>query len=148
MFRTMREAELMPRLVRPTNGLQFWSLVELETVWPWFHVETIESRGTDQHQGIVLASNVQLLKDLIHAGVENAWVSQIQIITPDYMNGTSSWKMEILESLHEITDSNGQICGHEYRVPTGKTYSTVTDKSINLYRERVYDIIENQLARV
>lgn len=143
MFRTMREAELMPRLIRPTNGLQFWSLVELETVWPWFHVETIESRGTDQHRGIVLASNVQLLKDLIHAGVENAWVNQIQIITPDSMNGTGSWKMEILESLYEITNSDGQICGHEYRVPAGKIYSTVTDNNINNYRETVYELIIN-----
>lgn len=141
MFRTMCEAELMPGLIRSTNGFQFWSLVELETVWPWFLVETIDCSGNSHHKGIVLASNVQLLRDLIGGGSKTAWVDQVQVITPGSMNGTGSWKMEILESLHEVVGSDGQVSGHEYQVATGNAYSTVVDLCLNGFRKIIYDSV-------
>ena len=143
MFRTMREAELMTGLVLPTSSCQFWSLVELETVWPWFHIETIDCSGDSHHKGIVFAPNVQLLKDLINAGSRSAWVNQVQVVTPGSMNDTGSWKMEILESLHEVVDSSGEVSGHEYRVATGKVYSTVETNEISVFRKIIYTSIDH-----
>jgi hypothetical protein len=131
MFRTMREAELMPGLIHPTSDFQFWSFVELETVWPWFHVETIDSSGDGHHKGTVLAPNVQLLKDLVCCRVTTAWVNQVQIVTPGCINGSGSWKMEILERLYEVVDSDGSVLGHDYQVSTGKVYSTMVDRCQN-----------------
>ncbi|WP_048361852.1 hypothetical protein [Pseudomonas deceptionensis] len=127
MFRTMREAELMPNIFRAANGFQFWSLVELETMWPWFHVETIDSRSNGIHQGVVLAPSVPLLVDLIGGQSKTAWINQVQVVTPGEINGTGSWRMEALVSLHELVDSAGQIVGHAYQVATGTEYSTVAD---------------------
>ncbi|WP_032703309.1 hypothetical protein [Pseudomonas syringae] len=138
MFRTMREAELMRGSIRPTAGFQFWSLVELETVWPWFHVETIDCTGDFHHKSIVLAPNVQLLTDLVSAGSRDGWVNQVQVVTPGSMNGTGSWKMEILKSLHEVFDNNGELSGHEYLVVPGKTYSTVVNKTLPAFRKIIY----------
>lgn len=138
MFRTMREAELMPGLIRSTSGFQFWSLVELETVWPWFHVETIDCTEDSHHKGIVLAPSVQLLRDLISAGSKTSWVQQVQVITPGSMNGTGSWKMEVLESLHEVIDGYGQALGYKYQVATDKVYSTVVSEELNAFQRVVY----------
>ena len=123
----MREAELMPNIFRAANGFQFWSLVELETMWPWFHVETIDSRSNGIHQGVVLAPSVPLLVDLIGGQSKTAWINQVQVVTPGEINGTGSWRMEALVSLHELVDSAGQIVGHTYQVATGAEYSTVAD---------------------
>ena len=125
MFRTMREAELMPNLFRAANGFQFWSLVELETMWPWFHVETIDYSGNDIHRGVVLAPSVPLLVDLIGGESKTARINQVQVATPGDLNGTGSWKMEALISLHELVDSGGQVVGHAYQVAAGAEYSTV-----------------------
>ncbi|UST68623.1 hypothetical protein [Pseudomonas moraviensis] len=143
MFRTMRESELMSGLVGPTSAFQFWSFVELETLWPWFHVETIDTRGDCRHTGTVLASNVQLLKDLVSCRVNAAWVNQVQIVTPGCMNGSGSWKMEILERLYEVVDSDGGVLGHDYQVLAGKTYSTVEDKSQNIFKRLLYTAIDS-----
>jgi len=138
MFRTMREAELMPGLIRSTSGFQFWSLVELETVWPWFHVETIDCTEDSHHKGIVLAPNVQLLSDLITSGSQTSWVQQVQVITPGSMNGTGSWKMEVLESLHEVIGSSGQALGYKYQVTPAKIYSTVVSEDLNAFHRVIY----------
>jgi hypothetical protein len=127
MFRTMREAELMPNLLSAANGFQFWSYVELETMWPWFHVETIDYSDNGVHSGVVLAPSVPLLVDLIGGESKTSWVRRIQVVTPGDLNGTGNWKMEALLSLHEIIDSVGQVAGYEYQVATGGKYLSVTD---------------------
>lgn len=127
MFRTIREAELMPNLFRAPNGFQFWSLVELATMWPWFHVETIDCSGNDIHRGVVLAPSVPLLADLIGGESKTARIDQVQVVTPGDINGTGSWKMEALISLHELVDSTGQVVGHAYQVEAGTEYSTVAN---------------------
>lgn len=134
----MREAELMPGLIRSTSGFQFWSLVEIETIWPWFHVETVYCSRESRHRGIVLAPNVQLLSDLITARSATCWVEQVQVITPGSMNGTGCWKMDILESLHEVTDSFGQPLGYEYHLAAAKSYSTVVSADLNAFHRVIY----------
>lgn len=141
MFRTMRDAELMPGLIRSTSGFQFWSLVELETVWPWFHVETIDSTEDSHHIGVVLAPNVQLLRDLIAAGGKTSWVQQVQVITPGSMNGTGTWKMEVLETLYEVIGSSGQALGYKYQVATAKFYSTVVSEELNALHRVIYSSV-------
>lgn len=131
MFRTMREAELMPGLISPKSDFQFWAFVELETVWPWFHVETIDFSGDSQHTGTVLAPNVQLLKDLVSCRVNAAWVNQVQVVTPGCMNGSGTWRMEILERVYEVVDGGGEVLGHNYHVMTGAVYSTVLSENQN-----------------
>lgn len=138
MFRTMRKAELMPGLKRSTSDFQFWSFVELETLWSWFHVETIDSTGDSHHRGTILAPNVQLLKDLVSCRVNAAWVNQVQIVTPGCMNGSGSWKMEILERLYEVVDGDGRVLGHDYQVSTGSVYSTVVDTNQNGSQKLLY----------
>lgn len=140
MFRTMREAELMSGLIRPTSGLQFWSMVELETVWPWFHVETIDCTRHNHHRGIVLAPNTQVLKDLINGVSESAWITQVQVITPGSLNGSDHWKMEILSNLREVVDTSGKVSGHEYQVATGDIYSTVIGKDLNSISKSIYTL--------
>ncbi|WP_122323891.1 hypothetical protein [Pseudomonas coronafaciens] len=143
MFRTMRDAELMPGLIRSTSGFQFWSLVELETVWPWFHVETIDSTEDSHHLGVVLAPNVQLLRDLIAAGGQTSWVQQVQVITPGSMNGTGTWKMEVLETLYEVIGSSGQALGYKYQVATAKFYSTVVSEELNALHRVIYSSVHD-----
>lgn len=127
MFRTMREAELMPSIFNAENGFQFWSLVEVETMWPWFHVETIDSSSNGMHRGVILAHSAPLLVDLIGGQSKTARINQVQVVTPGDINGTGSWKMDTLISFHELVDSAGKIVGHVYQVAAGAEYSTVAN---------------------
>lgn len=128
----------MPGLTRAGSGFQFWSLVELETLWPWFHVETQDHSGNSVHEGVVLAPSVPLLADLIRGESSTAWINQVQVVTPGELNGSGNWKMEVLVSLHEVVDNAGHVLGHEYGIATGEEYSTVVDHNPQSGRKLIY----------
>lgn len=139
MFRTMREAELVIGADRLRNGLQFWSFIELETIWPWFYVETVESCADFDHVGAILAANIQLLKDIVVVENSSAKIKEVQIFSPGYMNGTKSWRMEVLHSVKELTNKDGSLVGYEYEVDGGVIYSTAADSYEDCFRTTFYE---------
>lgn len=125
MFKTMREAEALAGLTRVSGESQFWPFVEIQTILPWFHIQTIESVGNTFHKGVILAVSVDQLKQFLQHDCQNAWIDEVQVISPGKLNGTSSWKMEVLVKLTEFYDHDGFPLGHAYEVRGGAAYSTV-----------------------
>jgi hypothetical protein len=125
MFKTVRETELLAGLTLPSNELQFWPFVEIQTFIPWFHIETVEHVGEHAHKGVILAVSAYQLREFVQHDCRTAWIENVQVITPGDLNGTGSWKMARLLKLTEFRAEDGCQLGHVYEVEGGITYSTV-----------------------
>lgn len=129
MFKTIRETELLAGLTSPSNELQFWPFVEIQTFIPWFHIETIERVGDDFHKGVILAASTSQLRQFAQHDCRTAWIENVQVITPGDLNGTGSWRMAFLLKLTEFRARDGYPLGHAYEVEGGITYSTIITQS-------------------
>jgi hypothetical protein len=116
--------------------------VEFQTFFPWFHIETIECRGDEQHRSVILAVSTSELKQILQGASQHAWVERVQVITPGDLNGAGVWRMEILSNLIEFFGQDGSPLGHSYEVVGGAIYSTVVaddlekTKSQSVYSQR------------
>ena len=93
MFHTMQEAEL----VRPFNlgpkGLQSWHWVELSLQLPWFLVTfTIESDDQQVTRHILIAE-LRDVKDFFRLEDPTLNICSVCLVSPSYMNGTSTYQM-------------------------------------------------------
>ncbi|MFY1664522.1 hypothetical protein [Pseudomonas sp. Pseu.R1] len=130
MFKTIRAAEMLVGNPLGAGELQFWPFVEFETFLPWFHVETIEDTGDALHKGVILAASVDQLKQFLQHDCQTAWIEEVQVITPGDLNGTGSWRMEILTKLTEFNATDSVPSGHTYEVHGGATYSTAITEAM------------------
>lgn len=125
MFKTLRDAELLPDLCRRSPEAQFWSYVELGVAWPWFYVVLVEESQLHLHRSYVLVPSIPLLQELLCNVTPDAWIEKVYVVTPSGINGTEGWKMEPLVKLSGISTDDGVFLGHQYLVPEGTCYSTL-----------------------
>ncbi|EPH5796715.1 hypothetical protein ACS2R3_004244 [Pseudomonas aeruginosa] len=74
MFKTSRNAELLPGLSTAPDGVQFWSYVELEVTWLWFYLQIVEDDGNEAFRSMLMVPSVPLLEQVIAAQTEHAWL--------------------------------------------------------------------------
>lgn len=67
MFKTNRNAELLPGLSSGPDGVQFWSFVEQEVAWPWFYLQMVEDDGRDAFQSMLMVPTLPLLEQIVGA---------------------------------------------------------------------------------
>lgn len=124
MFKTNRNAELLPGLSNGPNGVQFWSFVEQEVAWPWFYLQVVEDDGKEAFRSMIMVPSTPLLEQIMAAKTDHAWLEQAQLVTPHHMNRMGRWMMEPLLEVSSIRNAQGQELGYLYRVEGGRTYST------------------------
>jgi hypothetical protein len=135
LFKTLRNAELIPALNGAHSEAQFWSFVEIGVVCEWFYLSLIEETEKELHQSFVLVPSIPLLLDLLNTACENAWIEAIYLITPESLNGSGMWKMEPLISLTEFEQDDGDCLGHYFVVGNGSSYSTLAKQATMPGRE-------------
>lgn len=128
MFKTNRNAELLPGLSNGPDGVQFWSFVEQEVAWPWFYLQMVEDDGTEAFRSMLMVPTPPLLEQIVAAKSDHAWIEQAQLATPAHINKTGRWIMESLLEVSAIRNEQGQELGYEYRVEGGRTYSISADQ--------------------
>lgn len=131
MFKTNRNAELLPGLSNGPNGVQFWSFVEQEVAWPWFYLQVVEDDGKEVFRSMLMVPSTPLFEQIMAAKTDHAWLEQAQLVTPDHMNKMGRWMMEPLLEVSSIRDAQGQELGYLYRVEGGRTYSTSADQHLD-----------------
>jgi len=124
VFKTSRNAELLPGLSTAPDGVQFWSYVELEMTWPWFYLQIVEDDGKEAFQSMLMVPSVPLLEQIIAAQTDHAWLEHAYLVNPGHMNNAGRWMMEPLLEISSIRDAQGNVLGHQYRVEGDRTYST------------------------
>lgn len=128
MFKTNRNAELLPGLSNGPDGVQFWSFVEQEVAWPWFYLQMVEDDGKEAFRSMLMVPTLPLLEQIVEAKSDHAWIEQAQLVTPAHINKTGRWMMEPLLEVSVIRNEQGQEHGYEYVVEGNRTYSISADR--------------------
>lgn len=127
MFKTNRNAELLPGLSNGPDGVQFWSFVEQEVAWPWFYLQMVEDDGKETFQSMLMVPTLPLLEQIVGAKSDHAWIEQAQLVTPAHINKMGRWMMEPLQEVSAILNEQGQELGYDCVVEGGRTYSISAD---------------------
>ena len=120
MFKTNRNAELLPGLSNGPGGVQFWSFVEQEVAWPWFYLQMVEDDGKEAFQSMLMVPTLPLLEQIVGAKSDHAWIEQAQLVTPAHINKTGRWMMEPLDSIEKHETPSG--VAYVYAVEGGRSY--------------------------
>jgi hypothetical protein len=128
VFKTNRNAELLPGLSNGPDGVQFWSFVEQEVAWPWFYLQMVEDDGKEAFRSMLMVPTLPLLEQIVEAKSDHAWIEQAQLVTPAHINKTGRWMMEPLLEVSVIRNEQGQELGYEYVVEGNRTYSISADR--------------------
>lgn len=123
MFKTNRNAELLPGLSNGPDGVQFWSFVEQEVAWPWIYLQVVEDDGKDAFKSMLMVPTLALLEQIVGKRSDHAWIEQAQLVTPSYINKTGRWMMEPLLKVNALSNEQGQELGYECVVEGGRAYS-------------------------
>jgi len=127
VFKTNRNAELLPGLSNGPDGVQFWSFVEQEVAWPWFYLQMVEDDGKETFQSMLMVPTLPLLEQIVGAKSDHAWIEQAQLVTPAHINKMGRWMMEPLLEVSAILNEQGQELGYDCVVEGGRTYSISAD---------------------
>jgi len=127
VFKTNRNAELLPGLSNGPDGVQFWSFVEQEVAWPWFYLQMVEDDGKETFQSMLMVPTLPLLEQIVGAKSDHAWIEQAQLVTPAHINKMGRWMMEPLQEVSAILNEQGQELGYDCVVEGGRTYSISAD---------------------
>lgn len=124
MFKTDRNAELLPELSKGSSGVQFWSFVEQEVNWPWFYLQIVEDEGREAFRSMLMVPTPSLLEQILAAQTRHVWLEQAQLVTPHHVNKRGRWMMEPLQEVYSVQGPQGNDLGYRYMVEGGQMYST------------------------
>lgn len=118
MFETHDHARLAPDLVFSSKeGTHRWAYVAQTWNHEWFFIthETIDEEGSRQRQQFMIPIATYLL-GFISRDTPDAFISQIQLVSPPWLNESGTW---LMEPLGEIRLIGRQFC---YLTETGRFY--------------------------
>lgn len=127
MFRTkIEDIEGVPGMFG--EGLAHWHGISRALNIHWYHVcvkERLDGRFINM---IEMLNDETRLLELLESQNEDFVITEIQALTPSWMNGGKSWRMEIIKAISIGHDRNGcVICVLE--VESGKIYTDTHDRS-------------------
>lgn len=105
MFETHESAKINFPLGLEEKDQYAWRYTYARIHVYWFYVEKKLKTQSDEDidSRIIFLSYLQDLKDLI---ATNDWILQeVHLVSPPYMNGTSTWKMELIKEILEGRES-------------------------------------------
>lgn len=122
MFKTTEQYELLGG-PRGADGIQFWSLIEHEILWPWYYIQVVQDLGTELSRTMLMMSTTSELSGVALARTKVAWLEAAYIATPGDINGTGAWTLEPLVEVLMYRDGGGAPTGVIHRVVSGETYA-------------------------
>lgn len=124
MFTTYRNSEIHLDLAEEHPATQLWTYVEQEINALWFYLQIVRRHGREAYQSMLMLHHAHDLKKIIDDQSTLAWVEQVQLVTPGYINGQPRWLMEPLDEVCVVRDGPNGDPGYLYKVANGASYST------------------------
>ena len=106
------------------EGHRNWYTIERLIALHWFLVCIEHSEEDCTWSFIKLVSDTESLKGILNHKDSTTVVTEVQVLTPVWMNNGESWKMEKLVSLATGYDQDG-ICVSVIEVAGGQIYTDV-----------------------
>ena len=89
----------------PDPGGTYWVAAQVVHNQPWFvvkivHIDRSDEEGETRTHRTMLFSNIADVEDIMRYGAaEQLVIDAVLIVTPSYVNGTNSWKMDRLSAV-------------------------------------------------
>lgn len=122
MFKTAEATALFPKPMGH-DGIQFWSLVEHEQLWPWFYLQVVQEDSCSAFRTMLMLSSTEELAAIASAQTCGVWLEKAYLVTPGDMNGTSGWQLENLLGVEVLKDVNDANLGAKFYVENGQVRS-------------------------
>jgi hypothetical protein len=104
------------------EGYSLWGMVERGLHAPWFHVSIKILIDGDEPSRILMPGDESMLEQVLTQQNEEMQVTDIQVVTPAWINGQERWAMERLIKLEAGYDADGGLI-HIISVESGAVYS-------------------------
>lgn len=122
VFKTTEQSAVFPA-PRGTDGVQFWTHVEHEVLWPWYYLQVVQDFGSEEMRTMLMLPTAAELADAVLARTEFVWLEAAYIATPDGYNESGGWKLEPLLEVVMFRSEKGFPSCVTHLVDSGKMYS-------------------------
>lgn len=113
-----------------SEGLAHWHSVSRVLKTHWYHVSVKERHEGHFTAMVEILNDETKLHELLLAQSEDFVVTEVQVVTPPWMNKSASWQMENLTAVSVGYDKNDiPVCLLE--VASGSVYADVHDPSFD-----------------
>ncbi|WP_036993693.1 hypothetical protein [Metapseudomonas furukawaii] len=120
MFKTHETMEM--GLMRVfSEDHRYWRMIERDVRAPWFHLTLQFQMGGQIRRRALMPDDVTLLSHLVGQQDDEVQVVDLQVVTPDCLNGQGRWLMEPLAKLELAITSDDDVV-HIYTLMDGRTY--------------------------
>jgi hypothetical protein len=123
MFITHKPAEIFLGAYLGDDSTQYWQYVEQTTHCPWFYVKVGRQQGSETLTSMVLIPSISALEQLLNEQGADIRLSDVQLVSPGYLNGSDGWKMERLLELRETVDDIRAGAVYVYSLEGGHIYT-------------------------
>ncbi|NMZ71230.1 hypothetical protein SAMN05216370_4140 [Pseudomonas peli] len=123
MLMTHKHAELLTPLMQDED-IQYWQYVEQSTIWPWFYVEQVRIHDGDRVASMLMIPSVPVLEQILTELNGSKWLTQVLVVTPSDLNGSTRWQMEPLIELSVARSPELKPLGYIFQVEDGRLYTT------------------------
>jgi len=106
MLKTYQSAEIFNPFADPSE--KSWSYAEVELHLPWFYVQYSRSFEGESCSSILIFRQVEQLQEL--AKNTSVKITEVNVVTPDYINKSDSWQMGCLT---RIMKGMGTLAGND-----------------------------------
>jgi len=149
MFETHKEA-IVTSGFYSEDGLLEWRFVTQRFHSEWFYIcqHFVQTGSKEVAKRMLLIDDINEFKLLIGANSKRSWVEEVFLVSPSDVNGSTSWSIEPLIEVKEVTPDPGfSNRNYIYEVggETGQYYSIERDgvwenlKSATIYKQEKID---------
>lgn len=108
------------------EGHSHWYKVSRLLPTHWYHVDLKIRNGDRMTPIVAMAGDEHAFEQVLKSCGSDAVLTQVQVVTPAWINKTDGWRMDKLVSLSTGLDKNGvQVCLLE--IASGVVYADVHD---------------------
>lgn len=126
MFTTYPDAEITfdgPNQRDEQHVQRVWSFVEQELILPWFYIQVVRRQKDGDHASMIMLYHPRELSHWINNQSSRMRVEHVQMVTPPYMNGKTTWVMEPIKMIALVEDPGDKSQFLIYQVANGSKYS-------------------------
>lgn len=102
-------------------GHHHWRLVQREIATPWLHATMLVTEDDVEYASTVMPSDLHTFLEVANAKDSGARVSELQLMSPAWMNGTERWLLEPIRQIDTALSADDEMI-HIYLTESGKTY--------------------------
>lgn len=102
-------------------GHHHWRLMQREIATPWLHATMLVTEDDVEYASTVMPSDLHTLLEVANTKDSGARVSELQLMSPAWMNGAERWLLEPIIQI-DIAESLENEVVHIYRMDEGKIY--------------------------